>query len=78
LRNKAILFAVGAATIAGAATFVAPMTPEATRPTKPRPKVTVAGLTWENSLGDALAIAQKTNKPVLHLQMFGKLDDAFC
>lgn len=54
-------------------------TPEA-GPAKPptTPPVVLAGLTWHSSLDDALQIARKENKPVLHLQMFGRLNDEFC
>jgi hypothetical protein len=43
-----------------------------------RPKVTLAGVVWENSLADALARAREEGKPVLHLQMFGSLEAEFC
>ena len=47
-------------------------------PVEPAHPVTLAGLTWLGSLNEAIAIAAQENKPVLHLQIFGRLDDAFC
>ena len=41
-------------------------------------RVTIAGVEWESSLEAAKAEARKSGKPILHLQMFGRLDDAFC
>ncbi len=41
-------------------------------------KVKIAGVIWENSLDDAKIRAAREKKPVLHLQMFGRLDDAYC
>jgi len=40
--------------------------------------VTVAGVPWQNSFETAKALARSEGKLVLHLQMFGRLDDAFC
>jgi hypothetical protein len=75
MSTKAIAFAITAASVAGA---IAVNQPE-TIPAAPDAKsVTLAGKTWHGSLDEALAIAKEENKPVLHLQMFGKLDDAFC
>jgi len=47
-------------------------------PAPEKAKIVLAGVTWENSLEAALARSAKENKPVLHLQMFGNLDDEFC
>ena len=76
MRNKAIALTLGAAALVGAAALMQPVTANAAKPAQP--KVSLAGLTWESSLQDALTKASLENKPVLHLQMFGKLDDAFC
>ncbi len=40
--------------------------------------VEIAGSLWHSSLNQALLLATKLDKPVLHLQMFGRLDDEFC
>ena len=45
---------------------------------EPAHPVVLAGLKWYGSLAEATSVAAKDNKPVLHLQMFGRLDDAFC
>ena len=47
---------------------------------KPQPMndVNLAGVLWHGSLEDAEKIAQQENKPILHLQIFGRLDDAYC
>lgn len=50
--------------------------PKVTR--KAAGKLELAGLTWYPSLEAASKEAVKTGKPILHLQMFGKLDDTFC
>lgn len=39
--------------------------------------VTIAGVKWTN-FEEALKLADQRNLPILHLQMFGKLDDTFC
>ncbi len=36
------------------------------------------GITWETSLKNAIARASREHKPILHLQLFGKLTDALC
>jgi hypothetical protein len=41
-------------------------------------RVTLAGVTWEPSLVNAEFRAKVEHKPILHLQMFGRLDDALC
>jgi hypothetical protein len=41
-------------------------------------KVVLAGVPWESSLDAAKPRAKKEGKPILHLQMFGRLDDSFC
>ena len=82
MRNKAIIFAMAAATLAGAAAYLNPFEAKAAKPVEPatkvQPTITLAGQTWRGSLQEALAIAKWENKPVLHLQMFGKLDDDYC
>jgi hypothetical protein len=40
------------------------------------PKIDVSP--WTSDLKAAYARARKENKPVLHLQLMGRLDDAFC
>ena len=72
MSTKAIVLAVVAACMAAA---IAINKPEATPAGKP---VTLAGKTWLGSLDEALVVAKRENKPVLHLQMFGSLDDAYC
>ena len=45
----------------------------------PTPAITdVAGVGWHNSFEDARQVSRATGKPILHLQMFGKLNDEFC
>ena len=44
----------------------------------PSVNVEIAGATWHGSFDEAVERAMKEDKPVLHLQMFGKLDDAYC
>ena len=44
-----------------------------------RPKVVeLAGVAWYSDLTDAKKLAERDKKPLLILQMMGKLDDAFC
>lgn len=44
-----------------------------------RPTRTVVhGVAWEANFDAALARAKSEGKPVLMLQMFGRLDDEFC
>ena len=38
----------------------------------------IDGVRWETSLRDAKVRAEKENKPILLLQLFGRLDDEFC
>ena len=82
MKTKALVFAITAVALAGTASFMQPIRAEAAKPSEPakptQPNVTLAGLTWHGSLDEALQLARKQGKPVLHLQMFGKLDDAFC
>ena len=40
--------------------------------------VEVAGVEWLSSLDAAMPKAHSEGKLILHLQMFGDLDDAFC
>jgi hypothetical protein len=40
--------------------------------------VELAGATWHGSFDQALQVAKSEGKPVLHFQMFGRLDDAYC
>lgn len=40
--------------------------------------VTLGGVGWQEGLAPALVQARELNRPVLHLQMMGRLDDAFC
>jgi hypothetical protein len=44
----------------------------------PALNVEIAGATWLGSFDEAVERAMSEDKPVLHLQMFGKLDDAYC
>src|SRR5258708_1505190 len=37
-----------------------------------------SGITWETSLKSVIARATREHKPILHLQLFGKLNDALC
>jgi hypothetical protein len=37
-----------------------------------------AGIIWKRSYAEALKESEKTGKPVLLLQLFGKLDEEFC
>jgi hypothetical protein len=76
LSNKLIAFGFVAV---GAVCALASVQPVHAVGAQPEPKIVeLAGLEWHGSLGAALQIAKKENKPVLHLQMFGKLDDAYC
>ena len=40
--------------------------------------VTLDGIRWETTMADAIRRAQSEKKPILLLQLFGRLDDAFC
>lgn len=40
--------------------------------------VTIEGTPWISGLEAARAEAKAVGKPILHLQMFGALDDAYC
>lgn len=42
------------------------------------PVTKLAGVEWQTSLAAATRKAEATGKPILHLQMFGRLDDAYC
>lgn len=46
--------------------------------TEPKATVNVAGIQWYNTLEAAKRQAQREKKPILHLQMFGRIDDAYC
>jgi hypothetical protein len=70
------IFAAAAAGIGGLT--VAATGSHTVAPSPEKPKVVIGGVTWENNLEVALTRAKKENKPVLHLQMFGNLDDEFC
>jgi hypothetical protein len=48
---------------------------ESTRPGK---NVELAGAVWLGSFDMAKKEAREAGKPILHLQMFGALDDAMC
>ena len=41
-------------------------------------KTLVAGVAWETSFEAAKEQAKKEGKPILLMQLFGKLDDEFC
>ena len=43
-----------------------------------RGNVEIAGVLWHGTLERARVIAEKEQKPILLLQMFGRLDDAMC
>jgi hypothetical protein len=74
MSTKAIVLLIVAVGVVGAFAISNPA-PPTSEPTRP---VMLAGKTWHGSLDEALVIARRENKPVLHLQMFGKLDDALC
>jgi hypothetical protein len=38
----------------------------------------LAGVVWESSFAAAKARAEREGKPVLLLQLFGRLDEEFC
>ncbi len=40
--------------------------------------VELAGAVWHGSFSEAQKIAKQQDKPILHFQMFGRLDDAYC
>jgi hypothetical protein len=40
--------------------------------------VEVAGSVWHGLFSEAQRIAKEQDKPILHFQMFGRLDDAYC
>lgn len=42
------------------------------------PDVELAGTTWHGNPLAAVALARKTDKPLLVLDMFGRLDETFC
>jgi hypothetical protein len=44
----------------------------------PKGSTKVGMVSWANSLEEAKARAMKEGKPILHLQMFGKLSEEFC
>ena len=55
------------------------LTTGATRPLDSSPKsVSLAGTPWYSDLSIATKIAEREKKPLLILQMMGRLDDAFC
>lgn len=76
-RKIASLVAVSAAIIAMAGNGPAPS--PGSKDAKPAsPIVELAGATWHGSFDQALLVAKSEGKPVLHFQMFGRLDDAYC
>lgn len=42
------------------------------------PDVTLAGVTWRGDFGAARKEAAATGRPILLLQLFGRLDEEFC
>jgi hypothetical protein len=49
------------------------------KPTSAKSKKTlVAGVAWETSFEAAKEQAKREGKPILLMQLFGKLDDEFC
>ena len=79
MKTKALVVTFASVAVVGAGFHLNPGSAEAAKPTDVAPpSVTLAGLTWYNSLDTALAKAKAEDKPVLHLQMFGKLDDDYC
>ena len=38
----------------------------------------IAGVTWETSVARAMERARREGKPILLLQLFGRLDEEFC
>lgn len=48
------------------------------KPERTFANVEVAGAVWHGSFSEAQKIAKQQSKPILHFQMFGRLDDAFC
>jgi hypothetical protein len=47
-------------------------------PTPSSRTCTVAGVRWFEGIAQAKQVAAERRKPILLLQMFGSLDDAFC
>ena len=68
LAKSALLLTIALATVCGAGTTTI----------AGAGKTRVGHIFWENSLQAAEARAQREHKPILHLQMFGRLDDALC
>jgi hypothetical protein len=52
--------------------------PAAAAPGKASAPSKAPAIAWEKSLDAARARAQRENKPLFVLQMFGRLDEAFC
>lgn len=44
----------------------------------PKPKLMLGGVEWESDWGAALASAKRENKPILKLDLLGRLDEEFC
>jgi hypothetical protein len=40
--------------------------------------VVIGSVSWTSSMPDAMSRAKAQGKPILHLQMFGRLNDEFC
>jgi hypothetical protein len=56
---------------------IGPIARVSANPTGPAPTI-IAGVQWETSLTNAISRAKRERKPILHLQLFGKLNDALC
>lgn len=78
--DRRSLVAFGAlALIAVAGISTAMLTTSADARSVPAPKtVTLAKASWLGSWDSAKREAARDGRPILHLQMFGELDDAFC
>ena len=75
--NRATLAIAGVVLPATIATVL--LTTGAARPLDSPPKsVSLAGTPWYSDLSVATKIAEREKKPLLILQMMGRLDDAFC
>lgn len=70
---------VGAAAIVAVAAILAIGAGIENAPAPPKSKKTlVAGVAWETSFEAAKQQAKKEGKPILLMQLFGKLDEEFC
>ena len=54
------------------------LTPAALGRVDPKGPVVLNGVSWLRSFEEAKRQAQASGKPILHLQMFGSLDEEFC